>query len=120
KIVLTALFSGMGLMAFAQQDRSMQFYRPDSQDGLNVFEAPKEDSVPYEGIKVRLGGDFAIQMQALEHMNKADNLSKFGKDFNLPTANMDIDVQLEDGVRLHMRTYLSSRHHNEAWVKGGY
>lgn len=120
KIVLTALFSGMGLMAFAQQDRSMQFYRPDSQEGVNIFEAPKEDSVPYEGIKVRVGGDFAIQMQALEHMNKADNLLKFGNDFNLPTANMDIDVQLEDGVRLHMRTYLSSRHHNEAWVKGGY
>lgn len=33
---------------------------------------------------------------------------------------MDIDVQLEDGVRLHLRTYLSSRHHTESWVKGGH
>src|SRR5690606_33041737 len=40
--------------------------------------------------------------------------------FNLPTANLNLDVQLLDGVRMHMRTYLSSRHHNEAWIKGGY
>ena len=33
---------------------------------------------------------------------------------------MNIDVQLEDGIRLHLVTYLSARHHNEAWVKGGY
>src|SRR5690606_32201196 len=41
-------------------------------------------------------------------------------DFNLPTANLNIDVQLYDGVRLHMRNFFSSRHHNEAWVKGGH
>src|SRR5690606_25104763 len=29
-------------------------------------------------------------------------------------------VQLADGLRMHLRTYLSSRHHNEAYVKGGY
>ena len=120
KIVVTALFLGMGSMAFAQQDRSMQFSRADGREGVNVFETPKSDTVPYEGIKVRVGGDFAIQLQSLEHENKMNNLTGFGKDFNLPTANMDIDVQLEDGIRLHMRTYLSSRHHNEAWVKGGY
>jgi hypothetical protein len=33
---------------------------------------------------------------------------------------LDFDVQLERGVHMHLTTYLSSRHHNEAWVKGGY
>ena len=40
--------------------------------------------------------------------------------FNLATANLNIDAQLADGIRLHLVTYLSSRHHVEAWVKGGY
>ncbi len=35
-------------------------------------------------------------------------------------ANLNMDVQLADGIRLNLTTYLSSRHHNEAWVKGGY
>src|SRR5699024_10205552 len=30
------------------------------------------------------------------------------------------DVELYDGIRLHLRTYLSSRHHPEPDVKGGY
>jgi hypothetical protein len=29
-------------------------------------------------------------------------------------------VQLADGIRLNLTSYLSSRHHNETWVKGGY
>lgn len=120
KLVVAALATGMSLSGFAQQDRSMQFYRPDGQDGLNVFETSKEDTVEFKGINVRLGGDFSLQFQGLSHENEADNLSELGSDFNLPTANMDIDVQLEDGVRLHLRTYLSSRHHAEAWVKGGH
>ena len=35
-------------------------------------------------------------------------------------ANLFTDVQLADGIRLNVTTYLSSRHHNEAWVKGGF
>jgi hypothetical protein len=35
-------------------------------------------------------------------------------------ANLFLDVQLADGIRLNVTTYLSARHHNEAWVKGGY
>ncbi len=31
-----------------------------------------------------------------------------------------MDVQLHDGVRMHLRTYLSSRHHSQPYVKGGY
>jgi hypothetical protein len=35
-------------------------------------------------------------------------------------SNLNIDAQLFDGMRVHLRTYLSSRHHEEAWVKGGH
>lgn len=87
KLVVAALAFGMSLSGFAQQDRSMQFYRPDGQDGLNVFETSKEDTVEFKGINVRLGGDFTIQFQGLSHENSGDSLNTLGSDFNLPTAN---------------------------------
>ena len=102
------------------QRSDLQFFRPNDKAGLNVFETGKVDTVPYTGIKVRVGGDFAIQFQGLDHSNDMDSLVRLGQNFNLPTANLNLDVQLYDGLRLHMRTYLSSRHHSEAWVKGGH
>lgn len=120
-LVASLLLVGSVMPAFAQQqNRSMQYYREDGRKGVNVFETGKEDSTKFEGMQVRVGGDFSIQFQGINHTNKGDTLTKLGSDFNLPTANLDIDVQLEEGVRLHLRTYLSSRHHAEAWVKGGY
>jgi len=87
---------------------------------LNTFETTKTDTVPYDGLKVRVGGDFALQFQGITHSNTADNLVDLGSNFNLPTANFNLDVQLLNGMRLHLRTYLSSRHHNETWIKGGH
>jgi len=40
--------------------------------------------------------------------------------FNLAMANLNIDAQLEDGIRMNLTMYLSARHHEETWVKGGY
>jgi hypothetical protein len=40
--------------------------------------------------------------------------------FNLAMANFNIDVQIADGVRVSLVSYMSTRHHNEFWVKGGY
>ena len=117
---LIAVFLLAGItMVYAQQPE-LQYFRSNDQDGLNVFETPKDNDVPFDGVKVRLGGDFAMQFQGLSQTNSGDSLAELGKNFNLPTANLNIDVQLADGVRLHMRTYLSSRHHTEAYVKGGY
>jgi len=104
---------------YAQQP-PMQYFRPNDKTGLNVFEPGKDDSVEFDGLKVRIGGAFALQFQGLDHENDADNLIPLITNFNLPTANFDIDVQLYDGVRMHLRTYLSSRHHTETYVKGGY
>jgi hypothetical protein len=90
--------------------------------GINQFEAPKKDTIPFNKIRVRIGADFAMQFQELDHSNTsmADTLIPLGSNFNLSTANLNIDAALADGVRLHLRTYLSSRHHPEAWVKGGH
>lgn len=111
----------VSFQAFGQQPE-LQYFRPAGIEGLNVFETPKENNVPFTGVKVRVGGDFALQFQALQHETGADSVTLvgLGSNFNLPTANLNIDVQLADGVRMNLVTYLSSRHHSEAWVKGGY
>ena len=104
---------------YAQQP-GLQYFRPNDKNGLNVFEPSKEDTVIFDGLKVRVGGDFAMQFQGIRQSNTAGNLTKLGSDFNLPSANLNLDVQVLDGVRMHLRTYLSSRAHNESWIKGGY
>lgn len=115
-IALLVLASGV---VDAQQP-DMQFYRPNNKAGVNVFEPSKLDTVAFEGVKVRIGGDFAMQFQGINQSNTAGDLVELGSDFNLPSANLNLDVQLLDGVRMHLRTYLSARHHNEAWIKGGH
>jgi hypothetical protein len=123
KMTIT-MMSTMMLILIAQslyaQQPVLQYYRSQDQRGLNVYETPKNDTVAFEGVKVRLGGGFAMQFQSLSQQNNEGTLAELGKDFNLPTANLNIDVQLADGVRMHLRNYFSSRHHNEAWVKGGH
>jgi hypothetical protein len=104
---------------FAQQP-ALQYFRQPDKDGLNVYETGKDDSTKFDNVKVRLGGGFALQFQSLSQSNNEGTLAKLGSDFNLPTANLNIEVQLADGVRMHLRNYFSSRHHNEAWVKGGH
>ncbi len=113
------------VQAVSAQQTDLQYFRTPGQKGLNVFETPKANDVEYQGLKVRVGGDFAIQFQGLSQSNDfADTLGlgvrELGKNFNLPTANLNVDAQLADGLRVHLRTYLSSRHHTEAYVKGGY
>src|SRR5690606_5798533 len=115
--ILSLMFCFSGIV---QAQTELQFFRPNNKNGINVFEPQKNDSTVFEGMKVHVGGDFAMQFQALEQSNTADNLVELGNDFNLPTANLNLDVQLLDGVRMHLRTYLSARHHNEAWIKGGH
>ena len=83
------------------------------------FEEPQQTGDDFENVKVQLGADFAMQFQGLNH--HADSaLIPLGKGFNLPTANLNIGADLAPGISVHVTTYLSSRHHPEAWVKGGY
>ena len=69
---------------------------------------------------MHVGGDFAIQFQGISQSNDANSLVDLAPNFNLPSANLNLDVQIANGMRMHLRTYLSSRHHTESYVKGGY
>ena len=134
KLTIVLAFIIAGTAAWGQQEeapsnqektgnnRELQYFRQPGYEGLNVFETPKAEEETYKGFQVRVGGDFALQFQGLSHSNAdgAPQLVTLGKNFNLPTANLNLDVQFARGVRMHLRTYLSSRHHNETWVKGGY
>ncbi|MFO8099073.1 MAG: hypothetical protein R6T83_05540 [Salinibacter sp.] len=101
-------------------DDVLRYNRPVGQDGVTTFEPSMEDDTPYDGFAVKLGGAFAQQLQGITQSNDAGDLTDIGRGFNLATANLDLDAQMAEGIRLHVRTYLSSRHHPEAWVKGGY
>ena len=120
-----SIFSILFLSAFGfqmqAQDSGLDNFRYPDQRGLHQFEDPKDTLSTFDGVDVKIGGAFAIQFQALDHENSGElPLIPIGDNFNLPTANLDLDVALYDGVRMHLRTYLSSRHHPEPYVKGGY
>lgn len=94
--------------------------------GLNVFEAPKAEGVEYDGFKLQWGASFTQQFQSLSHENAqspipaTDTLIKIGSGFNNAEANLYMDAQLARGIRVSLTSYLSSRHHQETWVKDGY
>lgn len=104
------------------REKEIHNFRNPGKKGINTFENPKTPGREFEELKVQIGGGFAIQYQGLAHENAdtAPNLRATGNDFNLPTANLDIRAQLGPGMLMVSRTYLSSRHHSEAWVKDGY
>jgi hypothetical protein len=160
--------------AFAQQP-SIQYFRSYDKKGIGVFETSKQDSVKYDGFKLRIGAGFTQGYQKLKHSNKAkailadgaatyietapgsgsfvnrvtgaavpdivrnpgvfggyinttnnklysngNQLYELSGGFPLAQANLNIDVQLAEGVSLNLVSYMSSHHHNEFWVKGGY
>lgn len=127
--------------AFAQQPK-LQYFRGWDQSAINVFEPSKNDSVEYTGFKIRIGGSFTQDFQSLKHENKAnfvpvgggtanrnilygvvkaeDSTSATLTGFNLAMANLNFDFQIADGIRVSLENYMSSRHHSEFWVKGGY
>jgi hypothetical protein len=117
------------ITAFAQSNGT-QFFRPYSQAGINVFETTKSCTTQFDGMKVNWGASFAQQFQSISHENtaaerivngvNANQLMTIGSGFNLATANLNLDAQLADGIRVSLTTYLSSRRHPEAWVKGGF
>lgn len=133
KLFISAImFAGLASAAMSQGlQRDLQFWRSYDQRGVGVFETGKADTVAFDGMKVRIGGHFTQQWQNLSHSNAAtpvlnasnvnvNQLIEIGAGTNLATANLNIDVLLMDGVRLNLVSYLSSRHHSETWVKGGY
>jgi hypothetical protein len=84
------------------------------------FEQPKLDGSNFTKVQAHIGADFALQYQALTQSADGTALTPLGKGLNLPTANMKIYADLAPGIQVHLTTYLSSRHHEDTWVKGGY
>ncbi len=129
--------------AFAQQP-SIQYFRPWDQEGVNQFEPSKKVEQPeYTGFKMRIGGSFTQDFQSITHENKPtyvpvsatnatnrnllygvvkseDSTSAPLTGFNLAMANLNFDFQIADGIRVGLENYMSTRHHSEFWVKGGY
>ncbi|HET9452988.1 MAG TPA: hypothetical protein VFO66_01790 [Gemmatimonadaceae bacterium] len=109
---------------------TMQNYRPADYRGINMFEAPKESGIPFTGFRMSWGAAFRQHFQGLEHRNTAvpvmsgttntNQLVDIGRGFNLADANLSLNMQIADGIRVHLSTYASSKHHQETWVKDGY
>lgn len=119
-ILLMSLFMFEAANAQQSSERDLPYYVAPDQTGLNQFEAPFTSDVEFDGFKLRIGGSNALQFQGISHDNDAGDLPDLESNFNLATSNLDLDVSLAPGLRMHLRTYLSSQHHPEAYVKGGY
>ncbi len=103
----------------AQERNDIQYFTPPTKAALNVFESPFTTDKEFNGLQVRIGGANTLQFQGITHDNDA-GLDDLENNFNLATSNLDLDVALAPGLRMHLRTYLSSQHHPEPYVKGGY
>jgi hypothetical protein len=119
-----------GFSSMAQQE--MQYFRPNDENGINVFETTKNDTAVFRKMKVQVGGNFEMDFQGLRDQNTAqplieapyignvNSLEPLKSAFDLPMANLNVDAQLADGIRVDLTVYLASRHHEDTWVKGGY
>ncbi|MDR3679447.1 MAG: hypothetical protein P4L41_05735 [Flavipsychrobacter sp.] len=128
RLLLLSIFaSGM-----VQAQQQMQYYRSNDRTGINVFETSKDDTTTFHNLHVKVGGNFEQSFQSLRDENTAapatqtgftgnvNSLTKLTDGFDLAMANLNIDAQLADGVRVSLTMYLASRHHEDTWVKGGY
>lgn len=134
-LIFSTLLAPVTLMA--QQQPRVANLRAYDQSGINVFEDPKDTAATFDGLKVKFGAGFTQQFQNLKHKNPDalnNNVGSYSGGVSVPgnklkvitagfqtaQANLYMDVQLADGIRLNVTSYLSTKHHNETWVKGGY
>lgn len=144
KLLLIMLICCCQAFSIFAQQAPIQYFRPWDQNGINIFEPPKDAAQPaFEGLKIRFGAAFTQDFQSMKHSNAAvyfaespvnpvnknllfgagtdgDSTSASLTGFTTAMANLNMDVQLADGIRLSVETYMSTRHHPEFWVKGGY
>lgn len=117
---VTLIATALIILFSFSADAQVANLRPYDKSGINVFEAPKDSNAIFDKLKVKFGAGFTQSFQGLKHKNTSGGLYKITPGFNTANANLFMDVQLADGIRLNLTSYLSSRHHNETWVKGGY
>lgn len=81
----------------------------------HIFETPKDTS-DFNGVELDWNVDLTFNFQGLQQ-NYGDEL-KDG--LSLPTANLDLNAKVLSGFNVKLETMLSSHHHHETFVKGGY
>ena len=136
-VAILAIVGILPVSLMAQLQGKVDNLRPYDQSGINVFENLKVENTPFEGLRVRFGAGFTQQFQNLKHENPdalKNNVGAFANGVSTPgnqlkvitsgfqtaQANAFMDVQLADGISMNVTTYMSAKHHNETWVKGGY
>ena len=88
---------GLSFIPFCSKAQDLQFFRPNDQRGINVFETSKLDTVKFTGLKVKVGGNFELTFQALGQSNTADPLTKTGY-----TGNVNSLIPLSHAFQLPM------------------
>jgi len=71
-VVLSVLALFLCATVVSAQRPDIQYFRKWDQQGINVFEPSKIDSVQYDGFKIRIGGSFTHDFQSLKHENAAN------------------------------------------------
>ena len=122
-------FVTMGISLKAQQ-APIQYFRSYDKDGLNVFGPGKNDTIPFSAIKIRLGAAITQDFQMIYDHNEStpvyvdglntNQLKPLTGGFNPTLANLNLDAQLQDGIRVNLSLYLSTKYHEEIWLKGWY
>ena len=137
RILLSFITVFCAISWLSAQQPDLQYFRKWNKEGINVFEPSKTAEQPaFTGLKIRIGGAFTQDFQYLTHENVPTyqavsgvnknllyGLSNKAKDstsatlsgFNLAMANLNLDVQIEDGIRVCLENYMSARHHSEFW-----
>jgi hypothetical protein len=110
--------------------QTIQYLRFMDKRGINQFETTKDPGAEFTNFRLDFGAAFTSQVQNLRHSNtalpnmvnnvNANQLQDIGFGFNNSSANLYLNAQLAPGIRVALTSYLSSRHHNETWVKDGY
>ena len=67
----------------------VSYFRPNDARGLNVFESPKHDVVPFTGFKLSWGAAFAQDFQNLNHGNSASAKMVSGVNANQLMTNAE-------------------------------
>ena len=59
RIALITVFVAGSIIPALAQFPSMQYFRTNDLNGMNVFETPKVEGSKYEGLKLRIGGIYS-------------------------------------------------------------
>lgn len=89
----------------------------------NTFEAPKDTSAFKGKPEVSFNTDLTFNYQGLSQefdVAAATDEITLQQGLSLPQANFDINAKVMSGFNVKLETMLSSHHHNETYVKGGY